>query len=61
LLAGEETGNVTGHQMSPQSTDGEALSDAPRDDNFRDAALLAFLLVFLAVLGAISVGVELSV
>jgi hypothetical protein len=60
-LTEEETSDVTDHQMSPQPTDGEALWDPPRDDNFRDAALLDFLLVFLAVLGAISVGVELSV
>jgi hypothetical protein len=60
-LAGEDTRNLTDNQVSPEPTDGEATWDPPRDDNFRDAALLAFLLAFLAVLAAISVGVELSV
>jgi hypothetical protein len=61
LLAEEDNGNITDHQTSPEPTNGDANWGPPRDDNFRDAALLAFLLAFLAILAAISVGVELSV
>jgi hypothetical protein len=60
-LAEEDSGNVTDHQTSPEPTNGDANWSPPRDDVVRDAALLAFLLVFLAILGAIALGVELSV
>jgi hypothetical protein len=61
LEAGEDNSNVTDHESSPEPTIGDANWGPPRDDVVRDAALLAFLLAFLAILAAISVGVELSV
>ena len=61
MFAGEDDGNVADHQMSPEPKNGDTNSGPPRDDIVGDAALLAFLLAFLAILAAISLGVELSV
>jgi len=47
--------------MLPHRRDEETISDSPPDDSLRDAALLAFLLAFMAILGAISLGVELAI